>query len=103
MVESKLFQELPSSKGGIDFTLTGDQKLPERELEVAAPDGCLHDESPQETASGEDFLAEKPSVSKNAPTASYAEKGNLDDDSSSMDSFPDIVDVEPDSDAEESG
>lgn len=103
MVESQQFQELPSSKGGIDFTLTGDQKLPERELEVAAPDGCLHDESPQETASGEDFLAEKPSVSKNAPTASYAEKGNLDDDSSSMDSFPDIVDVEPDSDAEESG
>ena len=42
-------------------------------------------------------------MSKNAPTASYAEKGNLDDDSSSMDSFADIVGVEPDSDAEESG
>ncbi|KAH9696160.1 hypothetical protein KPL71_023070 [Citrus sinensis] len=64
MVESQQFQELPSSKGGIDFRLTGDQKLPQRKLEVAAPDGCLHDKSPQETASGEDFLAEKHSVSK---------------------------------------
>ncbi|KDO40839.1 hypothetical protein CISIN_1g0030611mg, partial [Citrus sinensis] len=113
MVESQHFQELPYSKGVIDSTVAGDLKLPERETEaereteVAVPEGGLDGKS-HETASSKDFIAGKgdgfAKVGGNAPTASYAEKGkkpvwDLDDDSS-MDSFPDIVDVDPDSDAD---
>ncbi|KAH9696925.1 RIX1 domain-containing protein [Citrus sinensis] len=113
MVESQQFQELPYSKGVIDSTVAGDLKLPERETEaereteVAVPEGGLDGKS-HETASSKDFIAGKgdgfAKVGGNAPTASYAEKGkkpiwDLDDDSS-MDSFPDIVDVDPDSDTE---
>lgn len=106
MVESQHFQELASSKGVIHSTVTGDLKLPERETEVAVPEGDLDGKS-HETASSKDFIAGKGDgfarVGGNAPTASYAEKGKKpiwDLDDSSMDSFPDIVDVDPDSDAE---
>lgn len=87
-----------------DYTvITDDLKLnEERETEVAAPDGNLDDEK-HEILSDEDYLAEK--RDGNAPTISY-EKGKTTvfdlDDVSSMDSFPAIVDVDPDSDAEKS-
>ncbi|KAJ4721047.1 Proline-, glutamic acid-and leucine-rich protein 1 [Melia azedarach] len=103
------FQEVPSSKGLTSSTVTGDIQHPEMEAELTARDGGLDGKS-CEKASGEDILPERhdglASMGGNAPTTSNTDKGktafDLDVDSS-MDSFPDIVEVDPDSDGEESG
>ncbi|KAJ4721045.1 proline-, glutamic acid- and leucine-rich protein 1 isoform X1 [Melia azedarach] len=103
------FQEVPFSKGVTGSTVTGDIQHPEMETERTPPDDGL-DGKTQEKASAKEILPERhdglTSMGVNAPTTSNTDKGktvfDLDGDSS-MDLFPDIVEVDPDSAWEKSG
>ncbi|KAL5801916.1 hypothetical protein ACOSQ3_033548 [Xanthoceras sorbifolium] len=103
------FQEPTYSKGATDPAITNDLDGRDMEIERAVADGAS-DYKDHETASGANLLADNrdgfADGGVNALASSYTEKGkaavfDMDNDSS-MDSLPDIVDVDPDSDGEES-
>lgn len=107
MVEPQQFRE---SIGQFQEHVTGDLKGPELGTERTVPDGGL-DNKDHEVASTEDFLTDKQDgftdVGGSVAGASSSDKGkssvfDLDDDSS-VDSFPDIVNGDPDSEVEELG
>ncbi|KAJ0101543.1 hypothetical protein Patl1_05894 [Pistacia atlantica] len=107
VVESQQFQE---SIGQFQEHVTDDLKGPILGTKRTVPDGGL-DNKEHEVASTEDFLTDKQdgltNVGGKVAGASSSDKGkssvfDLDDDSS-MDSFPDIVNGDPDSDVEELG
>ncbi|KAL5800468.1 hypothetical protein ACOSQ4_033352 [Xanthoceras sorbifolium] len=103
------FQEPTYSKGATDPVITNDLDGRDMEIERAVADGAS-DYKDHETASGANLLADNrdgfADGGVNALASSYTEKGKAAvfdvDDDSSMDSLPDIVDVDPDSDGEES-
>ncbi|KAK2634255.1 hypothetical protein Ddye_029047 [Dipteronia dyeriana] len=97
------FLEPASSKGAMDPEINDDLDGTDMEIERAVPD-----DTDEETASAADFLADKSDGFANVGVgnALVTEKGKVAvfdmDDDTSVDSFPDIVDVDPDSDEEES-
>lgn len=107
MVESQQFQE---ATGQFEEHVTGDLKGPELGTERTMLDGGL-DVNDHEIASSEDLLTDKQDGFSNAggniagaPSSSKGKSSVCDlKDDLSMDSFPDIVNGDPDSDVEELG